>query len=116
MLRRWLLRPVLSHLFHMEQSLMQEFDALSSDVTSLIDGVAAAVVILDELKVALDVATTNANGGVTPADVVALDAKIVAARQALAAAVSKDDPTPVVEQPVVEVVEVTPVVEVSESA
>lgn len=84
-----------------------KFAELGTDVDALLVGVAAAVVALDDLKVKLDQVVAGGTA-ITPADVIALDDKIKAAKKALADTVAKDDPPVVVDPPVVPPVVVDP--------
>lgn len=75
-----------------------KFKVLADDVDALVTGVAAANAALDDLKAKLDQVVSGGTA-ITEADVIALDDKIKAAKDALAATVAKDDP-PVVADPV----------------
>ncbi len=77
----------------------QELDQLRQDVTDIVSEVAAVVKALDDLAVSV------ANGqAVSPADLTALSAMLKPATQAMKDAVVRDDPAPVVVDPVPPVV------------
>ncbi len=91
-------RHFISYIYQIEDTLMKEFDDFKGDVKGLVDGVAAAVVALDDIKAKLDQAIA-AGSGVTVADVLALDQMVKDAKASLAGAVLRDDPPVVVVDP-----------------